>query len=138
MKRANVSMPSAAEDRAISRGIAADPDARELDDAWFANSKPAGEIMPGELLAGLIRRRGRGRAPAKIVVSLRLKPDVVATLKASGPRWQTRVGEVLGAFARSGATAADVATALELYGKLTPPVGHASAVVRPKRAKAAG
>ena len=38
--------PTPEEDAAITRGIAEDPDAPELDEAWFARSKPAVEVDP--------------------------------------------------------------------------------------------
>jgi uncharacterized protein (DUF4415 family) len=44
------------------------------------------------------RRRGRPRKPEedrKELVSLRLSPDVLAWLRATGPGWQTRVEEML-------------------------------------------
>lgn len=44
------------------------------------------------------RRRGRPTKPEsdrKELVSLRLSPDVLAWLRASGPGWQTRVDEML-------------------------------------------
>ena len=34
------------EDAAVRAGIAADPDAFELDDEWFANARPATEVHP--------------------------------------------------------------------------------------------
>ena len=44
------------------------------------------------------RRRGRPakrEAERKELVSLRLSPDVLAWLRATGPGWQTRVDEML-------------------------------------------
>lgn len=43
-------------------------------------------------------RRGPGRPPAearKEAISIRLDPDVLARLRASGPGWQSRVNELL-------------------------------------------
>ena len=37
--------PAPQENAAINAGIAADDDARELDDAWFAKAKPASEAF---------------------------------------------------------------------------------------------
>ena len=37
--------PSHEEDAAINAGMAADPDSRELDAAWFAQAKPASEVL---------------------------------------------------------------------------------------------
>lgn len=45
------------------------------------------------------RRRGRPmgsrKATSKVAVKLRLDPDVVAALRATGDGWQTRVNEAL-------------------------------------------
>lgn len=74
-------LPSPEEDAAIAVGIAADPDTAELTPAEFATLRPL-----------------RGRPPAantKLAVKLRLDPDVLAALRASGRGWQTRVNELL-------------------------------------------
>ena len=66
-----------------------DPDdAPELTEEWFQEA----DVYEG---AKLIRR---GRPPsdnAKKLVSLRLSPEVLDHLKATGPGWQTRINEVL-------------------------------------------
>jgi uncharacterized protein (DUF4415 family) len=65
-------------------------DAPELPDAFFANA----EIRDG---ARLVRRgRGRPRLPtAKRQVTIRLDPDLLDRLRATGPGWQTRLNEAL-------------------------------------------
>lgn len=69
------------EEAQISAGIAADPDSYEMTDAEFDQLRPM---------------RGRPPVAAKRpVVSMRLDPDVVAHLRASGKGWQTRAAEVL-------------------------------------------
>jgi uncharacterized protein (DUF4415 family) len=76
-------LPTAAEDAAITAAAMADPDAVPLTDAEWAAVKP---------------RLGRGRPPlpgAKQPVKLRLDPDLLAALRASGPGWQTRVNDLL-------------------------------------------
>lgn len=68
-----------------------DPDdAPELTDAFFANA----EIRDG---ARLVRRaRGRPRLPdAKRQVTIRLDPDLLDRLRATGPGWQTRLNDAL-------------------------------------------
>ncbi|MGI4943806.1 MAG: BrnA antitoxin family protein [Janthinobacterium lividum] len=43
-------------------------------------------------------RRGRGRPPADVrkeKINVRLDPDVLERLRASGPGWQTRINEIL-------------------------------------------
>ena len=77
-----ISRPSAAEERAIKSGIAGDPDTYELSKAEFAELKPA--------------RVGRPKsADAKVQVTLRVDPKVVAFFRASGSGWQTRMHAVL-------------------------------------------
>jgi uncharacterized protein (DUF4415 family) len=46
-------------------------------------------------IAGLRRTRGPNKRPAKEQVAIRLDPDVVGALRASGPGWQTRVNAAL-------------------------------------------
>lgn len=58
-----VELPTDEEDARINAGIAADPDAAELDDAWFARARPAHEALPPEVFQGLAAlRRNRGNA----------------------------------------------------------------------------
>jgi len=113
--------PTDEENAAIRAGIAADPDARELDDAWFASARPAKEVLPPALYARLtdkskpavfhhvtdaehaahmadIRKRGRGRPPLespKQCIAIRLDKDLLAGLRATGRGWQTRINAVL-------------------------------------------
>lgn len=57
------------------------------------------DVTEDELEAALAARRSRGRPPlgeaGKQKVNIRLSPDVLATLRASGRGWQTRVDEIL-------------------------------------------
>jgi uncharacterized protein (DUF4415 family) len=66
-----------------------DPDdAPPLTDEFFANA----EVKDGARLV----RRGRPQLPqAKRQVTLRLDPDLLDRLRASGPGWQTRVNKAL-------------------------------------------
>tara|TARA_R110002020_G_scaffold266483_33_gene481500 strand:+ start:16568 stop:16897 length:330 start_codon:yes stop_codon:yes gene_type:complete len=71
------------EDAAITAAAEADPDNPPLDDDMLARLRPA-------------RPRGRPRADApKVAVKLRLDPDLLDTLRASGPGWQTRANTAL-------------------------------------------
>jgi hypothetical protein len=58
-----------------------------------------GTVTPGggvaSTLAVLRRTRGPNKRPAKEQVAIRLDPDVVGALRASGPGWQTRVNAAL-------------------------------------------
>ncbi len=66
-----------------------DPDdAPDLDDAFFARA----DLYDGPKLV----RRGRPPTAApKQQVTLRLDPEVISRLRASGPGWQTRVNDAL-------------------------------------------
>lgn len=64
----------------------------------FARARPASEVLPPHIAAGLIRQPGRPVKPValrKKTVSMRLSPDVLDGLRASGPGWQTRADEML-------------------------------------------
>ena len=97
--RAKVRPNTPEEEDAIQRGIAQDPDHPELDDAFFANARPAREVMPPEvykhLAEGQQRQRGPGKKPSKVLVSFRLDRDMVEQLRASGPGWQVRANQAL-------------------------------------------
>ena len=94
--RAKVRYNTLAEERAIQQGIAQDPDNPERGDEFFANARPACEVLPAELLGALTKRqRGPGRRMAKAQVTLRLDHDVLEALRASGPGWQTRANAAL-------------------------------------------
>ncbi|MEO7827613.1 MAG: BrnA antitoxin family protein [Allosphingosinicella sp.] len=57
-----------------------------------------GDTIIREADPPLGRRRGRPAKPEadrKELVSLRLSPDVLAWLRATGPGWQTRVDDLL-------------------------------------------
>ena len=72
-----------------SRKKRVDPDdAPELTDEFF---EQADEYQGGKLV-----RRGRPKAAVtKVPVKLRLDPDVLEALRATGDGWQTRVNETL-------------------------------------------
>jgi uncharacterized protein (DUF4415 family) len=93
-----VQLPTHSEEAAINAGIAADPDARELDDQWFAEAKPASEVMPPDVYAALVAKRPRGRPKAddtKVFTAIRLDADLLEAFKSTGKGWQTRVNAAL-------------------------------------------
>jgi uncharacterized protein (DUF4415 family) len=95
MKR-KLEYPTPAEEAAIQRGITQDPDNPELTDEWFAEARPASEVMPPELYAELTKRhRGPGKKPKKVLLTMRLDRDIVERLRASGRGWQTRANDAL-------------------------------------------
>lgn len=73
-------MPPAQANAAIHAGMAADPDTCELSDKEFAKIR-----KPGRPAATVVRP----------MVSMRIDPDVLAHLRASGKGWQTKVNALL-------------------------------------------
>jgi uncharacterized protein (DUF4415 family) len=72
-----------------------DDDAPILTDEQVRNLRPAREYF-AEVGIPMPVPRGRPKAErTKVPVTMRLDPDVLAFYKASGPGWQTRMGEVL-------------------------------------------
>lgn len=93
-------IPTPEEDAAILAGIAADPDARELDAAFFNQAEPASMALPRilgqEKAAALMNQRGRPRGTSnKAATSIRLDVDVLEAFKATGDGWQTRMNDAL-------------------------------------------
>lgn len=71
-------------------------DAPEFTAEVAARAKPAAEVLPAEVMAAFKKKAGRPRAEAaKVAVSLRLDPDVLAAFKATGAGWQTRINDAL-------------------------------------------
>jgi uncharacterized protein (DUF4415 family) len=83
------------------RGAEIDPENPPLgDDAVL---RPAHEAHPHLVAARLRRGPGRPKALApKRQVTLRLDPDVVEGLRATGPGWQGRVNEALRKWLKTG------------------------------------
>jgi uncharacterized protein (DUF4415 family) len=75
-----------------------DGEVRELTAEDFKHMRPLSEVDPGlvEAVAEYRRKRGRPKSPApKIYIGLRMAPDVVESLKASGPGYNARVEQAL-------------------------------------------
>ncbi len=75
-------------------------DLPEFTAKMFKRMRPAREVHPA-LVESYERTRGRPpKAKTKIPVTLRLDPDVVMALRASGPGWQTRTNDLLAKWAK--------------------------------------
>jgi uncharacterized protein (DUF4415 family) len=83
------------EEAAIARGIAADPDTWEVTEEDWARARPMREGHPDIVADYLRRKRGKQKAPTKVLVSLRLEREVVERLRASGRGWQSRANDML-------------------------------------------
>jgi len=114
------------EDAAITAAALSDPDNPPLTDEELARMRPAKDVLPPDLYAALtdksqsvvfrhvtdaehaervesIRRRGRPKSAApKEKINVRLSPDVLAALKATGRGWQTRIDALLREAVESG------------------------------------
>jgi uncharacterized protein (DUF4415 family) len=90
-----IRLPDEIEESAIERGIDADSDAREWTDADFATAKTANALPPA-VLEALARGRGRPRSETpKVFTGIRFDPDVLASFRATGKGWQTRINDAL-------------------------------------------
>jgi uncharacterized protein (DUF4415 family) len=70
----------------------------EWDDATFVRARPASEMHGAKTADALVRKRGRPKlseSERKQLVSMRLSPDVLDALRATGEGWQTRVDDML-------------------------------------------
>lgn len=78
-----------------------DPEIKQFEDDLLESIRQAkrGEVgrihTPEQILARRGRPPGSVSASTKQAVKLRLDPDVLAALRASGAGWQTRVNAIL-------------------------------------------
>lgn len=75
-----------------------DGEVRELTAEDLKQFKPAREVLPPALYAGLVAlkaTRGAQKAPLKTQTTLRLDADILARFKAQGRGWQTRMNDAL-------------------------------------------
>ena len=84
---------------------------RELTAEDLRAFRPAAEVLPKDLLAGLVAlrkkrgERGPQKSPLKVPTTIRFDADVLAALKASGKGWQTRVNDAVKDWLKSHSTA---------------------------------
>lgn len=69
-------------------------DVPELSAADLKRMRPTADVVPAEIKRK-IGERGKGKKEAKILVSVRLDPEVLASYRATGPKWQTRINATL-------------------------------------------
>jgi uncharacterized protein (DUF4415 family) len=69
---------------------------REITASDVAHFKPFSTVPEAEQKMLLkLRKRGPQKAPRKVPISIRLSPDVVEALRATGNGWQGRADEAL-------------------------------------------
>jgi uncharacterized protein (DUF4415 family) len=73
-----------------------DPDNPPITAAQFKLFRPSRDVVP-HIVESYLRSRGRPTEgeTAKVQVTLRLDPSVIAHFKATGDGWQTRINEAL-------------------------------------------
>jgi uncharacterized protein (DUF4415 family) len=87
------------EDNRINHGIEADPDNPEWTPEDFARTRPAKDVLPPGLYQAAVKRyrgqRGHQKTPVKQDIKLRIDPDILASFRATGPGWQSRMNDAL-------------------------------------------
>lgn len=74
----------------LARALEEDHD--EIDDNPEMTDEELAALTPGKRRPG---QRGPGKRPAKVPLNVRVEPETLAALRASGPGWQSRVQQVL-------------------------------------------
>jgi uncharacterized protein (DUF4415 family) len=82
------------EDARLTAAAEADPDNPPLTEDVLRNARPATETHP-HIVARYRGQRGPGKVPAKVLVSLRIDPDVIDHFRATGDGWQARINAEL-------------------------------------------
>ena len=78
-----------------------DADNPQWSEADFARARPAAEVLPelfgAEQAAQMLKpkKRGRPAGATKVSTTVRFNAEVLASFKASGPGWQTRMNAAL-------------------------------------------
>jgi uncharacterized protein (DUF4415 family) len=70
-----------------------------VSDENFARACPAKVVLPPGLYQAAVKRyrgqRGPQKTPVKQGIKLRIDPDILASFKATGPGWQSRMNDAL-------------------------------------------
>ena len=85
------------EEVAINAGIAADPDAFELDEEWFAKARPASEVMP-EFVERWRKARDAGEIRMRGFVMVEIDVDLAEHFQNGGGEsddWNKRLNDTL-------------------------------------------
>lgn len=78
-----------------------DVDNPELTDAELATMRPARDVLPPDVYARAVaafserRERAAAAEPEDVAVTIRIEPDTLAALEASGSDWQATVRTLL-------------------------------------------
>jgi uncharacterized protein (DUF4415 family) len=67
----------------------------ELTDEWFKRAKRFSDLPESLQTILSSRKRGPQKAPVKERITIRLSPEVVASFRATGEGWQTRMDAAL-------------------------------------------
>jgi uncharacterized protein (DUF4415 family) len=94
-----ITPPTRAEDDRVNRGIETDPDNPEWTTEDFARARAAKDVLPPSVYQAAVKRYRGQRGPQKTAVKqdikLRIDPDILASFKATGPGWQSRMNDAL-------------------------------------------
>jgi uncharacterized protein (DUF4415 family) len=77
-----------------------DADSPEWTKEDFARAVPFSGLPENIQRALTSMKRGPQKEPTKVLTSIRLSPDVLTALRATGKGWQSRADEALRAWAR--------------------------------------
>ena len=66
----------------------------ELTEADFARMRPVSEVLPPALYARLLARSEASKSGKVEAVVIHLDPETAARLRADGPGWEDRAGDI--------------------------------------------